>query len=166
MEPSPPRSSAPAPSPALDNVGEPPHLGLGEVILIRQNIAFAHPLGIDLVVGGDYGKFPLHPEVNSLTEFALHVATQGLHAASRGLTQGDVLGPEALAEVYHCVRKVLQLGDLLVHGLGERAGGLNGGVPVPLELWRIIETLGQGRQKPNRQGGGNNVYLPFGPSGF
>jgi hypothetical protein len=54
-------------------------------------------------VGGDSGQCPLHPKVDGLTEFAPHIATQGLHAASRGLTRGDLLGSEASAKVCHCV---------------------------------------------------------------
>jgi hypothetical protein len=51
------------------------HLSVGEVGLVREDIALAHPLEIDLVVGGDYGQRPLHPKVKCLVEFTPYVAT-------------------------------------------------------------------------------------------
>jgi hypothetical protein len=67
----------------LNDINEPLHLGVGEVGLVGEDVAFAHPLEIDLIVRGDHGQRPLHPKVNGLAEFVPYIATQGLHTAPR-----------------------------------------------------------------------------------
>jgi hypothetical protein len=58
-------------------------------------------------VGDDYDQHPLHPTVDDLEEFAPHVATQGLHVAPQGLTQGDIPGSKALAKICHHIGEIL-----------------------------------------------------------
>jgi hypothetical protein len=83
-EPPRPRSGEPEKTLPLDDVSQPSHLGIGKLRLVRENVALAHPPEIDLIVGGDHGQRSLHPNVDSTTEFALYVATQGSHTGPRG----------------------------------------------------------------------------------
>lgn len=92
------------------------------------------PLKIDLVVRGDHYRRSIHNKVNGLVEFASYVATLGSHTAPWGLSLGDIYHIEVSAELYHRVGHLLQIGHLLVHGLGERSGGLGGGLQIHLEL--------------------------------
>jgi hypothetical protein len=108
----------------IDSVSEPLHLGLGKVAFVWEDVAFAHPLEIDLIVGGDYGQRPLHPEVDNLIEFTSHMATQSSHVAPCSLTQGDVHGAEISVKLRHSVKQLLKLDHLLVHGLGQRLRGM------------------------------------------
>jgi hypothetical protein len=52
----------------LDGVVQPPHLGGGQLGLVGEHVTVAHPLDIDLVVGGNHGQGPLHPEVDGSVE--------------------------------------------------------------------------------------------------
>jgi hypothetical protein len=104
------------------------------IILIGQDIALSHPLEVYLVVGCNDDQCPLHSGVNGLAEFDPHMATQGQHAAPRGPTRGDVFSAEGLAKVPHRLGQSVELGGLLIDGLGERPGRIDGNIKVPLKL--------------------------------
>jgi hypothetical protein len=59
----------------LNGINQPLHLGIGKVRLVRENVALAHLLEINLIVGGDHDQCSLHLEVNGLKEFAPYVNT-------------------------------------------------------------------------------------------
>jgi hypothetical protein len=56
---------------SLDGVVQPPHLSIGELGLVGENIALAHRLEVDLVVGRDHDQRSLHPEVDDAVGFSL-----------------------------------------------------------------------------------------------
>jgi hypothetical protein len=96
----------------LDNVHKPPNFHLGEIITFREDVALARSLEIN-------HSCPLHACMQSLTEFALHVATQRKHASPRGTARRGVFNLKGPVEGDNCVVHGFVRDALLVDGSGE-----------------------------------------------
>ena len=100
------------------------------------NVDHAHPLEINLVVGGDHGQRSLHPQGGWHHGVRRVCSHSGLAYRIVGARPGDVDHVEIPKEPRHSIGQLPQLGHLSLHSLGQRLRGLGCGLQILLEAWK------------------------------